>query len=409
MTYRRDRAIREVYDERFLTERPGPYPRAAGAVERRGPFGRPEDDYGRGGYEYEGGPRFFPNGGGPRSYHEDQRGYHGDGLHFPAERRAGPPSRREDYPYRVPREDPHTGRPLEFGARAPPPHSVRSQAIYPAPRSLPEGGEDTLVQAILNLDRGEDRDHYRRKAAPFPPLRERSPVRREVARSPHSRSGSSVSSRGYSPDRAKSLPFPSQQGKSVDGPDGHAGVSDHLWGALFPQQSGQDALGYEETYSQKMTDKIPGLSREGSPHSTTSNKEESHPPEGEKEEPLVAPVVEENQKLSAENFQERRALAISAKAQEIEKVYRQDCETFGMVVKMLVAKDPNLEKQLQVPLRENLGEIRERCLEDLKHFISELDEVVRQPEPSVCDSTTPSTPLTSHKLSKTGVNHSSSY
>ncbi|XP_076578599.1 periphilin-1 isoform X3 [Chaetodon auriga] len=398
MTYRRDRAMREVYDERFLTERPGPYPRAAGGVERRGPFGRPEDDYGRGGYEYEGGPRFFPNGGGPRSYHEDQRGYHGDGLHFPAERRAGPPSRREDYPYRVPREDPHPGRPLEFGARAPPPHSVRSQAIYPTPRSLPESGEDTLVQAILNLDRGEDRDHYRRKAAPFPPLRERSPVRREVARSPHSRSGSSVSSRGYSPDRAKSLPFPSQQGKSVDGPDGHAGVSDHLWGALFPQQTGHDSL-----------DKIPGLSREGSPHSTTSNKEESHPPEGEKDEPPVAPVVEDCQKLSAENFQERRALAIAAKAQEIEKVYRQDCETFGMVVKMLVAKDPNLEKQLQVPLRENLGEIRERCLEDLKHFISELDEAVRQPEPSVCDSTTPTTPLTGHKLSKTGVNHSSSY
>ncbi|XP_076578601.1 periphilin-1 isoform X4 [Chaetodon auriga] len=396
MTYRRDRAMREVYDERFLTERPGPYPRAAGGVERRGPFGRPEDDYGRGGYEYEGGPRFFPNGGGPRSYHEDQRGYHGDGLHFPAERRAGPPSRREDYPYRVPREDPHPGRPLEFGARAPPPHSVRSQAIYPTPRSLPESGEDTLVQAILNLDRGEDRDHYRRKAAPFPPLRERSPVRREVARSPHSRSGSSVSSRGYSPDRAKSLPFPSQQG--VDGPDGHAGVSDHLWGALFPQQTGHDSL-----------DKIPGLSREGSPHSTTSNKEESHPPEGEKDEPPVAPVVEDCQKLSAENFQERRALAIAAKAQEIEKVYRQDCETFGMVVKMLVAKDPNLEKQLQVPLRENLGEIRERCLEDLKHFISELDEAVRQPEPSVCDSTTPTTPLTGHKLSKTGVNHSSSY
>ena len=62
------------------------------------------------------------------------------------------------------------------------------------------------------------------------------------------------------------------------------------------------------------------------------------------------------------------------------QVYRQDCETFGMVVKMLVAKDPNLEKQLQVPLRENLGEIRERCLEDLKHFISELDEAVRQPD-----------------------------
>ncbi|XP_068163402.1 periphilin-1 isoform X8 [Antennarius striatus] len=365
MTYRRDRSVREIYEERFLTERTGPYPRGGGAVERRGPFGRPEDDYNRGGYE--GGPRFFPNGGGPRNYHDDQRGYHGDNLHFPADRRAPPPSRREDYPYRVPRDDQHTGRPIEFGARAPPPHSVRSQGIYPAPRSLPESGEDTLVQAILNLDRGEDRDHYRRKAAPFPPHRERSPVRRDVARSPHSRSGSSVSSRGYSPDRTKNLPFTSQQ------------------------------------------DKIPGLSREGSPHSATSNKEESHPAEGDKEDPAVAPVVEESQKSTADNFQERRAYAIATKAQEIEKVYRQDCETFGMVVKMLVAKDPNLEKQLQVPLRENLGEIRERCLEDLKHFISELDEAVRQPEQSVCDSTTPSMSLTSHKLSKTGANHSSSY
>lgn len=72
----------------------GPYPRTAGGVERRGPFGRPEDDYNRGGYEYDGGPRFFPNGGGPRNYHEDQRGYHGENVHFPAERRSGPPSRR---------------------------------------------------------------------------------------------------------------------------------------------------------------------------------------------------------------------------------------------------------------------------------------------------------------------------
>ncbi|XP_038163440.1 periphilin-1 isoform X6 [Cyprinodon tularosa] len=361
MTYRRDRGVREAYEERFLPERPGPYPRVAGGVERRGPFGRPEDEYGRG---YEGGPRFYPNGGGPRGYHEDQRGYQVEGHHFP-ERRAIPPARREEFPYRVPREDPHAARPLEFGARVPPPHSVRSQGVYPAPRSLPESGEDTLVQAIRNLDRGEDRDPYRRKTALFPPLRERSPVRREVARSPHSRSGSSVSSRGYSPERAKSLPFPAQQGKN----------------------------------------KIPGLSREGSPQSATSNKEESHPPEVEKEEPVAAPVIEESKK-STENSEERRTMAIAAKAKEIEKVYRQDCETFGMVVKMLVAKDPNLEKQLQVPLRENLGEIRERCLSDLKHFIRELDEEVRLQEPTVCDS---ATPAISQKLSKTGVNHSSSF
>ncbi|KAJ4924497.1 hypothetical protein JOQ06_003453 [Pogonophryne albipinna] len=393
VTYRRERNIRDVYDERFLPERPGGYPRPAGAMERRVPFGRPEEDYGRGGYEYEAGPRYFPNEGAPRNYHEDQRAYHGDNIHFPAERRAVPPP--EEYPYRVPREEPPPGRPLEFGARPPQPHSARNQGLYPAPRSLPESGEDTLVQAILNIDRGEDRDLFRRKAAPFPPPRERSPVRRDVARSPHSRSGSSVSSRGYSPDRAKSLPFPSQQGKSVDVPEGHAGLAEPPWGALYPQQIGHETL-----------DKIPGLSREGSPVSAISVKEDNHAPEGDKEEPLVTPVVEECQKLSPDNFQERRARAISAKAQDIEKVYRQDCVTFGMVVKMLVAKDANLEKQLQVPLRENLGEIRERCLEDLRHFINELDEVVRQPEASVCDSTTPST---GQKLIKTAANHSSSY
>ncbi|XP_061570747.1 periphilin-1 isoform X3 [Cololabis saira] len=397
MTYRRDRSIREVYDERFLPDRPGPYPRPGGGGERRGPFGRPDEEYGRGGYEYEGGPRFYPNGGGPRGYHEDQRGYQGDGHHFPAERRGVPPSRREDYSYRGQREEPNAGRPMEFSARAPPPppppHSVRNQGIYPAARSLPES-DDTLVQAIRIL--GEERETFRRKAGLFPPIRERSPVRREVAHSPHSRSGSSVSSRGYSPDRAKTLPFPSQQGKSVDGPEGHTAVSEHLWGALFPQ-SGHDTL-----------DKIPGLSREGSPNSATSNKEESQPPEAEKEEPLALSIKEEVLR-SSDVFQERRAQAIVAKAQEIEKVYRQDCETFGMVVKMLVAKDPNLEKQLQVPLRENLGEIRERCLEDLKHFISELDEVVRQPEHSASEPAAASTSTTSHKLSKTAVNHSSSY
>ncbi|XP_061618084.1 periphilin-1 isoform X2 [Phyllopteryx taeniolatus] len=267
---------------------------------------------------------------------------------------------------------------------APPP---RNQGMYPAPRSLPESGADTLVQAILNLDRGDDRQDYRRKAPPFPPLRDRSP---------HSRSGSSVSSRSYSPDRAKNLPFPSQQGGG--GPEGHTGPNEHLRGALFPHS------GHEST------EKIPGLSREGSPSSATSNKEENNAPEAEKEEALSALVTEESQKTTTtDNFKERRGLAIAAKAREIEKVYRQDCETFGMVVKMLVAKDPNLEKQLQVPLRENLGEIRERCLEDLKHFISELDEAIRQPEPPTCDSTAPSTTSSSHKVSKTGINHSSTF
>jgi hypothetical protein len=68
-----------------------------------------------------------------------------------------------------------------------------------------------------------------------------------------------------------------------------------------------------------------------------------------------------------------RSKAIASKTKEIEQVYRQDCETFGMVVKMLTEKDPSLEKSIQFALRQNLHEIGERCVEELKHFIAEYD------------------------------------
>lgn len=48
---------------------------------------------------------------------------------------------------------------------------------------------------------------------------------------------------------------------------------------------------------------------------------------------------------------------------------------------MLVVKEPSLEKLLQNPLKDNLIEIRELCLDDLRHFIIELDQVMK-PEPS---------------------------
>ncbi|XP_036083084.1 periphilin-1-like isoform X2 [Rousettus aegyptiacus] len=68
-----------------------------------------------------------------------------------------------------------------------------------------------------------------------------------------------------------------------------------------------------------------------------------------------------------------RYKAIAAKTKVIEQDYRQDCETFGMVVKMLVEKDPSLEKPIQFALRQNLYEIGQRCVEELKHFIAEYD------------------------------------
>lgn len=55
------------------------------------------------------------------------------------------------------------------------------------------------------------------------------------------------------------------------------------------------------------------------------------------------------------------------------QVYRQDCDTFGVVVKMLIAKDPSLEQPIQSSLQENLREIGLRCVEAMQEFIEEYD------------------------------------
>ncbi|XP_017539414.1 periphilin-1-like [Pygocentrus nattereri] len=68
-----------------------------------------------------------------------------------------------------------------------------------------------------------------------------------------------------------------------------------------------------------------------------------------------------------------RTRAIQKKREEIEEVYRRDCDTFGVVVKMLVAKDPSLERPIQLSLRENLREIGLRCVEAMEQFIQEYD------------------------------------
>ncbi|XP_036053488.1 periphilin-1-like [Onychomys torridus] len=68
-----------------------------------------------------------------------------------------------------------------------------------------------------------------------------------------------------------------------------------------------------------------------------------------------------------------RLKAIASKTKEIEQAYHQDCETFGMVVEMLVEKDPSLEKSIQFAFRQNLHEISERCVEELRQFVAEYD------------------------------------
>lgn len=124
----------------------------------------------------------------------------------------------------------------------------------------------------------------------------------------------------------------------------------------------------------------PGSPKEEPPHTTTTSKES--PPASvakpEEEEEVEAASVEPEPTPELD-LKARRLEAIKAKALEIEKDYRQDCETFRTVVKMLVEKEPSLDYLLQAPLEKNLEEIKGRCLDSLKQFIKELDEAIEQP------------------------------
>ncbi|XP_029993585.1 periphilin-1-like isoform X1 [Sphaeramia orbicularis] len=68
-----------------------------------------------------------------------------------------------------------------------------------------------------------------------------------------------------------------------------------------------------------------------------------------------------------------RDLAIQQKRKEIDEVYYQECEMFGLVVKMLIEKDPSLEVPIQSSLQKNLRDIGARCVEAMERFIEEYD------------------------------------
>ncbi|KAL3974625.1 hypothetical protein ACER0C_023251 [Sarotherodon galilaeus] len=68
-----------------------------------------------------------------------------------------------------------------------------------------------------------------------------------------------------------------------------------------------------------------------------------------------------------------RDRAIQQKRKEIDEVYYQECEMFGFVVKMLIEKDPSLERPIQSSLQENLRDIGKRCVEAMEKFIEDYD------------------------------------
>ncbi|KAG9490224.1 periphilin-1 isoform X2 [Eleutherodactylus coqui] len=270
-------------------------------------------------------------------------------------------------------------------------------------RSGPYRGEDPVYRwggrgeppMSRHPDYRESREGLRRKPLYHPGyIRDRSPHRREspffrespVTRkdSPHSRSGSSVSSRSYSPERGKTLPPHQQRSKERPGPHAPRSSKDpspSSSAAIPPAKSLELDKGsrlvenaFIEVASKWVSEKMEKVPESGLPEATeefvkagSSYSLYADQPADTEASISVNPELYETSSLG------NRSKAIAAKTKDIEEVYRQDCETFGMVVKMLIDKDPSLEKQIQFALQQNLSEIGERCIEELKLYIAEYD------------------------------------
>ncbi|XP_007454930.1 PREDICTED: periphilin-1 isoform X3 [Lipotes vexillifer] len=236
------------------------------------------------------------------------------------------------------------------------------------------------------------RDGFRRKSFYSSHyVRDRSPHKRDTSffrespvgrkDSPHSRSGSSVSSRSYSPERSKTYPFHQSQHRSKERPVQSLKTSRDTSPSSSSAVPSSKVLDKPSRLTEKeLAEAASKWAAEKLEKADESNLPEISEYEGGSTAPLFIDQPEEpetNATDGIELFEDSqltsRSKAIASKTKEIEQVYRQDCETFGMVVKMLIEKDPSLEKSIQFALRQNLHEIGERCVEELKHFIAEYD------------------------------------
>nr|XP_020758881.1 periphilin-1 isoform X3 [Odocoileus virginianus texanus] len=276
-----------------------------------------------------------------------------EGRSFSHDRRSGPPHRGDESGYRWTRDDHSASRQPEYRDMR---DSFRRKGFYSS--------------------------HYVRDRSPHKrdtPFFRESPVGRKD--SPHSRSGSSVSSRSYSPERSKTYSFHQSQHRSKERPVQPLKTSRDT----SPSSSSAVAASKVLDKPSRLTEKELSEAASKWAAEKLEKADESNLPEvSEYEAGSTAPLFidhpvepESNATDGIELFEDSqltsRSKAIATKTKEIEQVYRQDCETFGMVVKMLIEKDPSLEKSIQFALRQNLHEIGERCVEELKHFIAEYD------------------------------------
>ncbi|XP_024137980.1 periphilin-1 [Oryzias melastigma] len=318
------RSIREQYEDHFSHDtREVTVHRVVNIVEKRNLGPRPAMEYDRGfnDHSWYGGSQ----------YYKDTQGYYTEDGY--------PPNDEQYFD-----EKPYYG---SFGRSS-------SQQQIEGPYSHRSYGKDDLRHQLSSRksSRGQpfrkrggrqsypprdDRDDFRANKS-LVITRERSPVKKETPSSP-------AASRSFTPDSDKS--YSHQQA----------------------QQKHKSSSGTSQSSSSSVKDSPSSSSKDQTPASAAESEE-------------VAAASAEPELTPEEDLKARRLEAIKAKAVEIEKDYKQDCETFRTVVKMLIDKEPALENLLEAPLAKNLQEIKQHCLDALKGFISELDEILEQPESS---------------------------
>ncbi|XP_055049378.2 uncharacterized protein [Misgurnus anguillicaudatus] len=156
---------------------------------------------------------------------------------------------------------------------------------------------------------------------------------------------SSLSSDHYSPSRSDSIFIQNQKLF----PDLSSIASDE---SLHTEKHNHLTGGSEDASANKMffsdLDEIPGL-------------------DGELEEPVETP-------------EEDWAEAITAKVLDMKQLYKQDCETFGLVVKMLIYKDQTLEQKLLMTMKKILIDLKKENLLELQCFISDVTAPLKPEE-----------------------------
>ncbi|KAM8891219.1 uncharacterized protein AB9W97_011864 isoform 2-T2 [Spinachia spinachia] len=284
--------------------------------------------------------------GSPRNYHDARESYGDDGF-LPNDRR--------------------------YFDDGPPCNFRRNTSQNEGPSSQQWYGRDDLRHQLGSRNSGGSGPHFRsrgrvsgpprRSPPPAAVKRDRSPVRRAARPPAPVRSGSNTSNRSFSPDREKGFPPPP---------------------ANLPAQQQQQQRRHAPSVLMSSVEESThssGASKER-PASNFQLSEKAAASVAETETQEAAAAGVEPKPTPEEVFKARRSEAIKAKAVEIETQYRKDCETFRTVVKMLATKEPSLDNLLQAPLDENLLEIRERCLDALRQFVKELDEIPKQPDAS---------------------------